>query len=899
MRLKPVFPSPRRDKSRAGCPAIGICTVLIVAWALCVIPVLAQNPTGPAALTSAQQAELDDLAKQGDQAVTAKDYPSAEKAYQAGLDRATALGSDRDSLVFLNGLYSVDTLVIVYDKGMIAARQALAIADRIHDQSARCNALIQIGTLQRETEQFDTSLDTLAQAFALAKTLKSLPMMAQSLYELGMVRMFRGQLADSEDYFARARTAYTALGNGQQIASCTYNLAFAYVNDGSYEKADSLLNEALATSQLIGYLDGVAKCDIGLGMLNFLEGKYAAGLKNFKAAAGVNTAFPSPANESWTLMGLSLCESSLPEMAPQSVIDGQAALNIFQSLNNQTFLVVGYLTVGTAQAAAGDLTAAHDAYQHATDDYEQLSRAVTDPRELGGLQQLARHLYQRSAAVLVRMGRPGDALVEVESGRGQGLARQAKISGVDFADRLNPADAAALKTSQAALTRASSLLRAESGDGVSGKQDQSDPLLLQYQDAEHTNDLLLHRLYDSNPDYKRLQSFSPPTQEQLKALADHNPDTLYVEWAVVDDRTTLAFTLSQKDGIQAFSLPLGEHALTNMTLLWRSQIGAPEGEGRGGPTKPDARRATEFVNVAPPVNEAHALYTVLLGPLAKAGLLAPGRYARLVFIADGPLLDVPLPALAEGPDKLLIDRYAVSNSISLGILTWAANDRQPTATLLCAADPMGVSGEVSVVAKQAGFSPLSGARNEARTISLLFHDPLVMIGPDAREGRVKAEMGKYDILHFATHAVPDSENGLRSHLILAPEPPDSPEDGELEAREIIGIPLTARLTVLSACETGQGQQTGGEGLLGLVWAFRAAGCPSVVASLWQVNDQATAKLMEAFYKNLQSGARKDDALRSAIQTVRQTFPNTLDWAAFQVIGDTSAVPPIGPSKAPH
>lgn len=407
---------------RRHCSSLAWAISLTLGMAL-TVALPAAHAQAPTTLTSAQKAELDDLAKQGDQAIAAKNYVAAEKAYQAGLDRASALGSDKDSLTFLNGLYNVDTLVIVYDKGMAVAQQALTTADRLHDQSARCNALIQIGTLQRETEQYDASLDTLAQALTLAKTLKDLSMTAQSLYELGMVRMFRGQLADSEDYFARARTAYTALGNGQQIASCTYNLAFAYVNDGSYEKASSLLNEALATSQLIGYLDGVAKCDIGLGMLNFLQGQYAAGLKNFKAAAAVNAAFPSPANESWTRMGLSLCESSLPSMAPQSVTDGLAALKIFQALNNQTFLVVGYLTVGTAQAAAGNLPAAHEAYQHATGDYEQLSRAVADPRELGGLQQLARHLYQRSAAVLVRMGQPGDALVEVESGRGQSTLR--------------------------------------------------------------------------------------------------------------------------------------------------------------------------------------------------------------------------------------------------------------------------------------------------------------------------------------------------------------------------------------------------------------------------------------------------------------------------------------------
>lgn len=69
------------------------------------------------------------------------------------------------------------------------------------------------------------------------------------------------------------------------------------------------------------------------------------------------------------------------------------------------------------------------------------------------------------------------------------------------------------------------------------------------------------------------------------------------------------------------------------------------------------------------------------------------------------------------------------------------------------------------------------------------------------------------MLHFATHSILDTKDGLRSWLLLAPELPNSAEDGRLEAREIVGMPLSARLAVLSTCETGRGHRSGGEGLL--------------------------------------------------------------------------------------
>src|SRR6185437_8454913 len=131
---------------------------------------------------------------------------------------------------------------------------------------------------------------------------------------------------------------------------------------------------------------------------------------------------------------------------------------------------------------------------------------------------------------------------------------------------------------------------------------------------------------------------------------------------------------------------------------------------------------------------------------------------------------------------------------------------------------------------------LKYAREEGEAVVDLVPGALGLVGPQAREAEVKQEIGEYALLHFATHGYLDPVNSLRSGLVLAPEPRDGTEDGVLEAREIMGLKLSAKLAVLSACETARGQARGGEGLQSLAWAFRAAGCPSVVASQWQVND---------------------------------------------------------------
>ncbi len=112
----------------------------------------------------------------------------------------------------------------------------------------------------------------------------------------------------------------------------------------------------------------------------------------------------------------------------------------------------------------------------------------------------------------------------------------------------------------------------------------------------------------------------------------------------------------------------------------------------------------------------------------------------------------------------------------------------------------------------------------------------------------------------------DEKDSLRSALYRAPQTAGSTVGDPLEAREIMGMPLAARLAILSACESGRGEKSGGEGLLGLAWAFRAAGCPSIVASKWRVDDSATRDLMVRFYKAMSSGRTKPAALGQAMRS---------------------------------
>ncbi|HEY6403292.1 MAG TPA: CHAT domain-containing protein, partial [Blastocatellia bacterium] len=168
----------------------------------------------------------------------------------------------------------------------------------------------------------------------------------------------------------------------------------------------------------------------------------------------------------------------------------------------------------------------------------------------------------------------------------------------------------------------------------------------------------------------------------------------------------------------------------------------------------------------------------------------------------------------------------------------------------------------------AGFSRLPFSREEADEIARLVPKSSLLKATDFQASRAKAtdpELGRYRIIHFATHGLLNSEHPLLSGLVFSLiDENGKPQDGFLRMHEIYNLQLPAELVVLSACQTALGEEIRGEGLVGLARGFMHAGARRVVASLWRVDDQATAQLMRHFYRGmLKDNLRPAAALRAA------------------------------------
>jgi CHAT domain-containing protein len=182
------------------------------------------------------------------------------------------------------------------------------------------------------------------------------------------------------------------------------------------------------------------------------------------------------------------------------------------------------------------------------------------------------------------------------------------------------------------------------------------------------------------------------------------------------------------------------------------------------------------------------------------------------------------------------------------------------------------------------MSQLPGAEAEARAVARRLGVE-VLTGAAATEPRVLEELGSASVVHLATHGFAYSSEARARDTFIALAP-TAEADGLLTVGEVLDVPtsLIADLVVLSACQTGLGDQKAAEGTVGLQRAFLAKGARSVLVSLWSVSDAVTNQLMQSFYTHWLAGASKAEALRRAQQEIRAQHPNPRYWAAFQLVG---------------
>ncbi|MFS8086799.1 MAG: CHAT domain-containing protein, partial [Acidobacteriota bacterium] len=369
-------------------------------------------------------------------------------------------------------------------------------------------------------------------------------------------------------------------------------------------------------------------------------------------------------------------------------------------------------------------------------------------------------------------------------------------------------------------------------------------------EAEREYENLLGDLARTDPTYAAVRTLKVPSGAEVAHQL--NAGTALVEY-VLGERNLVIFVLTS-EGLQAKTVPVRAADLQVKVETLRDLM---------------LRKNTNEWKLP-----AAGLYQTLIAPIEDAGWL---RGIKRVYIAPHAILHyLPFAALLKNTgnqSRFLIDDYILAYLPAAAALVYV---EKPTRS------------SRSVLAMAPANPRLQYTQQESQSISGLFPaQNKLLLGTRATESSFNQLANRYDVIHLATHGFFNKLNPLLSGVVLEP---DAEEDGRLEVHEILELRLDADLVTLSACDTALGsgyfaEVPAGDDLVGLTRAFLFAGTPSVLASLWEVNDRSAVQLMHGFYDEL----RKSDKATALAKTQREMrargiYRHPYYWSAFVLVG---------------
>ena len=356
----------------------------------------------------------------------------------------------------------------------------------------------------------------------------------------------------------------------------------------------------------------------------------------------------------------------------------------------------------------------------------------------------------------------------------------------------------------------------------------------------------LQRVRQVDREQASLMTVEPLTLPQVQALLPEG--SLLLEYFVTDAVTVL-WTV-ERTGVRIVQVQVERGSLERQVRAFRNLIAS-----RG--------------KLAEVQQSAQALFDTLVRP----GL--EGRPPReLLIVPHDTLHYLPFQALMPAADRFLIQDAPLYYYSSASLIQFTRAKAQAAQA----------NGALAVGNPDLGDPRMNlwYAGREAREVQGLYPGATAFIGREATKGNVEGLVGREALVHFATHADLEEQDPLGSALLLHP---DGTDDGRLEVQQVFGLTLNASLVVLSACETALGKLGRGDELTGLTRAFIYAGTPSIITTLWQVNDRSAYELMGEFYRNLKTGEDKAAALRQAQIATLAKYPDPYYWAAYELTGE--------------
>jgi CHAT domain-containing protein/Tfp pilus assembly protein PilF len=723
-------------------------------------------------------------------------------------------------------------------------QQALMI-DRVvlHDRRGESDALHNIGAVYDDQGRYAEALDSYQQALLITQELGDREGQGVTLNNIGMVYHHQGRYTEALDYYQRTLEIVEKVGSLTEQATTLNNIGAIYRDQGDYIKALDYYQRALQIQRRTDDTLGLGNTLRNTGAVYDDLGKYAEAIKYYQEALRLFRGVGNQDSIAQVLNNIGLNYHQRGHYT-EALDYYQQALILLWAVGNRVGEGKILNNIGAVYHDQGQYTEALDYYQQAMNILEEV-RAIAGS-ELGRANFIAQYasLYDRAVLLYHQLGQDDLAFRTSEHGRARAFLDSLATGYIQLSDQdattLLEHEQETYATYQAMLEALARVRAATPPDPtlVADLEKQLTTAEQQHAEALAAIEQRDKQLAALVPSRTKSVLDLPAVQQLLDS------QTTLISFYVLVDQTLAS--LITHDSFRTVALDV---SLQDLIIQIRAL--------RAFPTLSEAHPAS-----------AVQLYGWLVAPL-KSYLTT----SHLTIVPHRVLHYLPFAALTDGA-RYLVDDYTLTilpNASSLSFIQ--TNSSSKSASLLILGNP---------TTNDPLLRPLAFAEREAQSIAALYGvEPL--FGAMATKRTLQERSAQSGIVHLAAHGGYNYASPLASVIALAP---DGADDGRLEVREVYSLNLHATdLVVLSACETQLGELSAGDEVVGLTRAFFFAGTPSVIATLWSVDDEATALLMERFYTHLRAGMGKAAALRQAQFDVRTKYPNPYYWSGFVLSGD--------------
>jgi tetratricopeptide (TPR) repeat protein len=803
-------------------------------------------------------------------------YQKAIEYYSQSLSISQEMGDRVTAGTTLSNLGGAYDSLGQYQKAIEYYTQSLSISKEVGDRAGEGRTLGNLGEVHRSLGQYQKAIEYHTQSLSITKEIGDRAGEGNTLSNLGKVYQSLGQYQKAIDYYTQSLSIRKEVGDRAGEGTTLGNLGVAHYSLGQYQKAIEYYTQSLSIRKEIGDQAGEGATLNNLGAVYRSLGQYQKAIEYYAQSLLISKKTGDRAAEGTTLNNLGVVHQSI-EQYQKAIEYFTQSLPISKEIGNRAVEGTTLDNIGGAYAKLGQHQKAIQYHIQSLSIRKEIGDQAGEGITLNSLGTVyhslkqypkATEYYTQSLSIRKKIGdRAGEQTTLYNMGSlhyelrklpdAEKFLRQSISIAESLKVGLQDKDKISFGETIADTYKLLQKVLIEQGKPSEALE------ISERARARALAELLVSKVNTINNSAQD-KIRKAPNLSKIQQIAKQKNTTL-VQYSLIDDKIYIwVIAPTGKISFKQTQLPPNT-TIKDLVLATRKSLGVSSGnEQDQDESKPTV------------TSDLKQLYQLLIAPIAQD--LPKDPNALVTILPQDQLLLIPFAALQEANGQYLIDRHTISIAPSIQVLglTQTANNSRLNSSPLVIGDPK-YPPMPKDYHNQALLEQLGGAVIEAQSVgAILKTQPLIGDAADKKE--VIKRMQRASLIHLATHGFPDRVEGeLPGAVALT--------NGFLTSDEIFDMQLQANLVVLSACDTGRGDITG-DGVIGLSRSFAVAGVPSLVVSLWMVDDAATKVLMEEFYEQLWvKKLPKAQAMRQAMLKTKQQYDKPDYWASFMLVGE--------------